>query len=803
MSRAISSIGPFLLGFFIFFAFPYSAFAAATFTWTPFTIDSETGSRVFGTPVVIQENTTATVQLNTTGVGRVSSSPSAPNYAAELYLIHPETGERQLVTTFHRARFAFDYAWTAAGIYELDVYRSGTIIEVRGPVERFLSWMFGETAYAAFTPQDLLDTIHFTILAEDEAEACCSSVVFLPGFAGSRLHTLENGEVRDLWEPSSKSDLRLLALNPDGSSQVPIFVGEIVDSYFGIPLTPKVYQELIEYFDSLVEEDSISDWRSFPYDWRHDAFSVVDLGTLRQDGSRDYLIPLIEEMALESKTGKVTLVTHSNGGLVAKALMVRLEATAKENLVDRLIMVAAPQIGTPQGLVGLLHGKDFLPWYLTLDATVRTVASTFPGAYGLVPSSAYYSELSTSTARFRAGSVTATYSNQYGEFIDLITEQFSFLQNNPVTRLNPGESDLITPISLSPTILATAGAIHDVLDAWSAPEGVSVHEIAGWGNPTTHRLEYTTINTFKCPTGLLSCGYYESLDFEPIKQEDGDGTVVTGSALRGEERKYFNLARLFEVQISPEVRDHENVVGSPRLHIYIGELLGLEVSHDVALFSEDRPVQNNEEIIVSVHSPLLLEVDDTAGNKSGVFARSIGDLHYKLETIPRSSVYFGGEGKYISLPKEGVYSVIAKGNGTGLFDLRIRTAGGALLKEFVKLPVQPNTLATLTVNDGVVSNLSLDTDGNGTVDMEIDKNLSRDQALQYCKETVGKVQTKIVRLVLLAKIEILKNLTGDKARFVKIAKEILTYIVQKATKDISPERALALATCITALENSK
>ena len=42
-------------------------------------------------------------------------------------------------------------------------------------------------------------------------------------------------------------------------------------------------------------------------------------------------------MASSSQTGKVNIVTHSNGGLIAKALINKLKKLGKENLIDKKI----------------------------------------------------------------------------------------------------------------------------------------------------------------------------------------------------------------------------------------------------------------------------------------------------------------------------------------------------------------------------------------------------------------------------------------------------------------------------------
>ena len=63
-------------------------------------------------------------------------------------------------------------------------------------------------------------------------------------------------------------------------------------------------------------------------------------------------------MASSSKTGKVTIVAHSNGGLVTKLIYNQLKDKGEADLVDKIIFVAVPEIGTPQSLPSLFMATE-------------------------------------------------------------------------------------------------------------------------------------------------------------------------------------------------------------------------------------------------------------------------------------------------------------------------------------------------------------------------------------------------------------------------------------------------------------
>jgi pimeloyl-ACP methyl ester carboxylesterase len=107
----------------------------------------------------------------------------------------------------------------------------------------------------------------------------------------------------------------------------------------------------------------ITSFKAFPYDWRLRLDQQLQTtknaaGEVRYDSSVGYQDGLLYQ-TIEALPDDVTIVAHSNGGLVAKALMAKLQAendplSAK---IKNLVLVGVPQVGTPEAVVGVLHGS--------------------------------------------------------------------------------------------------------------------------------------------------------------------------------------------------------------------------------------------------------------------------------------------------------------------------------------------------------------------------------------------------------------------------------------------------------------
>ena len=250
--------------------------------------------------------------------------------------------------------------------------------------------------------------------------------MFLPGIYGSQLYEASTSspgtEIKD-WEPEGNFDLIFYgtdnahALHPIMQNGVsgPIYtkVGDVVAEHDGT----KYYRSFMDDLDSFKSNGQINDWEPIAYDWRLSPDQILSSGKL-EDGTRlsyldattsPYIIQELKHLASSSKTGKVTIVVHSNGGLIAKALMSKLGTTTTAQLIDKVILVGVPQAGTPEGgMAALLYGygqgfpedKWFLPENgLTIDGigvqravsekTTRAVAATSPTAFNFLPSSKY------------------------------------------------------------------------------------------------------------------------------------------------------------------------------------------------------------------------------------------------------------------------------------------------------------------------------------------------------------------------------------------------------------------------------
>lgn len=663
-------------------------------------------------------------------------------------------------------------------------------------VHPYFTYALDSDAWNEFQFKPMWGGVRFTV---DTPATGASNILFIPGFTASRLYMKDSsGREKRVWEPLSSADVEKLAFTSEGTSKENIYTRDIVDSVLNLPIGFTVHEEFMEYLDELKEDGKINDWKGYPYDWRYDVFDVVDNGALKADGSREYLIDVVEELATDSKNGKVAIVAHSNGGLVAKALMVRLEAAGKANLVDRIVLIAAPQSGTPKGMFSLMHGREKLLNFVIPAGVLRSSLATLPGAYSLMPSAAYFAAEPEKLAKFAAGTKTDGFVSAFGSSIDSATEARGFALNTPETRVLPAAKDSGTPLPLSSALIAKMEATHAVLDAWEAPAGISVDEIAGWGMPTVSTASYYTY-TKPCLLGIFFCGE-PSIEYRPLTTNDGDETVMSSSAKTREGGVYFDLKRLTDE--FDQKRKHLNITEPTSLHNYLDFLIGLGDSYDQQIFTEAKPNSTNSITVVGVHSPVIVNAKDKSGSITGVFQIPNSDLMYIREEIPGSSVELGGEGKYLVLPKEAEYDLTIDGTGAGTFGVSFADQNGNVYKELKDLPVSTSTEAKLTVNNGIAGSLSLDLDGDGKTDGVVKDKLTRKDAITICKKEIGLVRTIFVKLYLALVIAGIESEGKDNAKFQKFVTELKKYI-QAHLNSIPSERAAAIATCIHALENSK
>ena len=550
---------------------------------------------------------------------------------------------------------------------------------------------------------------------------CCSNVLFLPGIEASRLYEgvsqypLSGTTSVPRWEPLNNSDVKKLYLSSLGKSVNPaIYTEDILDAGFGFD-SKGIYKKFVTMMNSVVAEKTINEWTPFAYDWRFSPADIVTDG-VKYATTTKYLISEVERLAHTSETGKVTIIAHSNGGLVAKMLGVELEKVGKSSLVDRVVFVAVPQLGTPQAISALLHGEDqdLLYGFILNQGVARTFGINMLGAYGLLPSKEYFNRLIEPVVAFA------------GETINSYVPLANFLIGKNDGRKQVKETDTKSPAILSANLLTKSEWMHSLIDTWHFPTSTDVLSLAGWGVQTTETVDYTT----------------ESPRF--LKSSDGDKTVLTGSALGYGDtydgnKIYFNQG-LYNHENKKKI-DHANILEADPIRMILSKIIATSslvsaasVSGPSNYFSQEKPKASDypwmQWFTVSVHSPVDVDIYDSHGGHLGIVpipGHPDSDIKMLEDTMNGDYEQIGEE-KYFTFPIEDSYTIKLKGTGTGKFTYQVQKFVGGDMTEvsnvvYSDLPVTPLLVASTTLSSTMLDTpLSLDVDGNGVTDIKVKPN---------------------------------------------------------------------------------
>lgn len=507
-------------------------------------------------------------------------------------------------------------------------------------------------------------------------DKCCSNVVFIPGFQASRLYAGSN----TLWEPNRNADVDKLFLDKDGNSlNSKIYTGDVIDKALG--MVP-IYDGFIKSMNSLVADKTIKKWKALPYDWRFDISnpinSDISLATTTYN-----MIEEIKKMASLSDTGKVSIIAHSNGGLIAKKIIKELDSKGISSIVDKLIMIAVPELGTPKAIAGLLYGYDQSiggGLFLSQD-TAKNFGINLMGAYNLLPSIKYFSEVNSPVI---SGAKNA----------DSFSSMKSFIF----------DKDFGNP-NLNLSMLSKASINHSDLDNYNIPESIKLIKIAGYG-----------INTLK---DILIVDK-DKRKFENTKM--GDGTVVLPSASSGGGQKIlFDLSK-YSSEVEKGV-NHANILNSAIANNSISDLIKgldlLEIKNkskysDYIYLNQNPPLtylSTNDDLRIGVHSPVELHIYDSQGRHTGKVVNPIkdSDLEYYEENIPNSQIQdMGDNGFYISLDPKQKYTAVIDGTGIGSVTVDMdKTINGIYSSQnfYNDIPVTPLMNAEIKI-DPIENNIA-------------------------------------------------------------------------------------------------
>lgn len=575
------------------------------------------------------------------------------------------------------------------------------------------------TAFAQFT-ENYTYTVTFTLTESPPEPARASNVLFLPGIQASRLYTAGIlGTEDQIWEPDGNQDVRQLAMNAGGVSVNSVYTKDILGKAYGVFGT---YAGFSTFMNRLVQDDVIAEWSPYAYDWRYSVDDVVGSGTQYKTEIKRGVDEIVR-LASSSYSGQVTIVGHSNGGLLAKALMTELEKQRKSYLIDTVVFLAVPQLGTPKAIASILHGygQEQGFGYLIDDEVARGVIKNMPGAYGLVPSQNYFTVASGSVVQFDTSTSTGVFRTAYGTVIDSVAELGDFMSGIRDNR--PEATTTSDALRANSTLLQKSLALHnDVLDSWRAPAGVKVVEVIGTGLDTVKAFEYRGYSERVCgPVGPFlqsTCVIKDLYKPVPIFSSYGDKTVVGESAggYSGAKEEYFidldasdAAGGLFSVE-------HYNITENPSIQTLLINIL-TSTSSTIDFITSSNPTTESNRLVFGAHSPVTLEVRDSKGRKVG--RTVVQGVAYPTEEIPGSTYLELGGSTYIVVPDGTRYDVVLHGTAQGGVTFSLDTLRGGVQQANIAVSVAtitPSTTISLSYATSSLSNLSIDQNGDGSID---------------------------------------------------------------------------------------
>jgi pimeloyl-ACP methyl ester carboxylesterase len=619
-------------------------------------------------------------------------------------------------------------------------------------------------------------------------ENCFSNVAFIPGIKSTELYE----GISKRWLPGVLNfDGQRLIMTVSGESANDITVGLPIERAYGFV---EIYGQFLGFLDALKSADTIADWKALPYDWRYDVYDVVANDQQLRDGSLSNLANEIRILATTSTTGKVTIIAHSNGGLVAKALIDELGADA--GLVDRLVMVGTPQLGTPSTIPAMLHGHEQalpmeFPAFSMTGATAREVMGNMPGAYGLLPLSQYPATVLEPVVEFDNSTLTSSFRTAYGDAIDTGVELQSFLLGVGDGRIKPASNDTFTPTILNSTLLSDSLATRNTLEAWTPPAGIEVVQIVGWGLDTVRGVRYQEA---PCAAGA-GCNTF--LDLKPLLTAEGDATVVSPSAGAMSTTTYFLNMSVFN-EANDTTWTHMNMLAATSTQDLINDII-TNSTRGATFVTAAKPIAADvsKRLRLSVHSPVTLGVRDALGHFTGVMPNPdpLSDVPVIVQEIPNTYYMEFGEGKYVGFDADEQYTVVLRGTDDGVFTLNVEEAGNGAtttVATYSNVPVSTTTTAELRIQDiANKSALEVDEDNDGIVDESIEPDSevqTPNQQLEAFRTTVNAldIHNNIKKHLISRSFAVEKALAKNKKNSVKRAKNILsrmeTYIRHRIDK---------------------
>lgn len=612
--------------------------------------------------------------------------------------------------------------------------------EVNRSFLKRLANLFIPVAHAQF-PANPIYTLTFTLEAEQVEPAGASNVLFIPGIMGSRLYEVGDfcdGEdvdsEQELWFSTDECKQLRITTKFTGQSDNKIYTktndeGVFDDAFYFI----NIYDSFLESLRGWEDENLINNHAVFPYDWR---LSLDDILKSKFDSATGKTFPgvetkvtggllykLIEQLSTSSKNGKVTIVAHSNGGLVIKQLISHLQILNDPLLakIDALVLVAVPQLGAPNSAVGILHGEELNR--VMKQKTTRQLINNMPFSYHLLPTAEYFDTVSIPPVTIESGISTDEWKDTFGEEFTSQEQLHNFLSRDS-GRTKPEIEDLATPEVSDPFLLHYAETAEVMQGNFGIPDGIKVYQVAGTGLSTPSQLTYFTDRGCVSRTFFLCTEYAPKIGYRVVMTVDGDATVLVPSALALPETANierwwvdigsYNTDGFFGLTNSN--REHKNIFEISEIIEFVEDTVKGQ-SRDYEYIQRTQPATiDGDRLVFQLHSPLDLSIKTGSGLVVSSTTNEVSGAMYRRY----------GELQYITLPRTEDVELILTGQASGSFTLDIEEW---LEGEFSKrvtmsgIPVSTSSSVSLIIErESLIEELllSLDYDGDGVVDVEYD-----------------------------------------------------------------------------------
>jgi len=522
-------------------------------------------------------------------------------------------------------------------------------------------------------------------------------VLFVPGLLGTEIKN--NNEMAwikpEMLAPyNDDSFMDVLGFNNDLLPINNLFLAgvikkKIVPLYWDYDYTQGLMDEFVAQGYDAAEGSESQTFYTFPYDWRYGVSGVYPKpkGTGQMDVTNSVLLGRkIEELAKISPTGKVDVIAHSLGGLIAKKYV--LENGNPQ--IGKLVFLGVPNLGAPLAGRGLITGTDFGVFGLN-PQELKKISQNMPAAYDLLPTKNYFSAK--------------------GSWVRILKETDRWGVNETQNLDWTQTRIYLAGADANNTALANAINLHsgefdgDNVYEIMANKSIDSYNIAGCRSAT-----FSTLLDMQNKTGVHQ--YYDYFEFA-----NGDDTVPFESANRklakDENTFYVRDAKHGQMPSAAGIRQKiAGIISQNNIPLPNNKIITR------AQLLENERLCRLLGVALRIDSPLAIKVTDRDGN----IIEDVAGVGPKNE-IPGAMFEINNGKKFVYLPQNEnqQYQISLQGEGDGFFTLTARAVEDDLLQEprvFSLLPVSKNLSGGIELN-GQETIIKIDNDGDGKIDQTI------------------------------------------------------------------------------------